>query len=79
MSGSKIENIVCLVFEIQPDLILRVCGRHCCSFVQSVPFPDVSTGLTPGAGNIGCPCLRVVMQSLDTTEIKECLTCVPGN
>ena len=31
------------------------------------------------AGNISCPCLRVAVQSLDTSEIKEYLTYMPGS
>lgn len=79
MSGSKIENIVLWRFEIEPDLRLCVWGRHCGSSDQSVPFSHTSTGLTPGVGNIGCLCLRVVMQSPDTSEIKKYLTCLPRN
>lgn len=79
MSSSKIENIVRLGREVQPERMLRVWGRHCRSSVQSVPFPHVSTGLAPSAGNIGCPCPRVVVQSLDTSEIKEYLTCLLRN
>lgn len=79
MSGRKIENTVHLVLATQLDMILCIGGRHCCSSTQSVLFPHISTGLILSAGNISCPCLKVAMQSLDTSEIKEYLTYMPGN
>lgn len=71
MSDSKIENTVHLVFEIQLDMILCVSGRHCCSLAQSVPFPHVSTGLIPSAGNIGCPCLGWSCNPLTQVRLRN--------
>lgn len=79
MSDSKMGSAVHLVFETWLDIIPCVWGRHCCSVAQSVHFPHISTGLICNAGNISCPCLRVVIQTLDTSEIKGYLSCRSGN